>query len=198
MTSSYHHGNLKEALLQTASRLINNGNRDKLTIRHLAEQCHVSASAAYRHFASKDDIIKTIAAQGFEQFTDFINHRVQHLRNPVDRLHQHGIAYVQFALDNPHLFRLLFSSILTSDKKSKRLKIASQTNYELLIDTIEDGIKQKLLTGESKTLILATWSMVHGLATLLINQATEITAADQQRVISQVTRTLHHGILSPK
>ena len=195
MPAPYHHGNLKEELVQIATESIRNGNKNKLTIRYLAGECNVSPAAAYRHFKNKDHILEAVATQGFKELTQFMRDSIE-WNKPADiRLDQLGLAYITFAVNNPHLFRLLFSSLLTSCDSSSELTKASKENYDLLVNIVKDGIESKIFTDDPETVMLSSWSLVHGFATLLVDKAFEINPQNYNDTIKKVTQILDHGFL---
>jgi len=112
------------------------------------------------------------------------------------QLEKIGTAYIKFALKKPHLFRLLFSSLPTNQTESSPLKKSSKENYALLTSIIENGIKLNEFEGEVESLILTAWSMVHGLATLLIDKALESrNKTHLNAIIKNATNLLFSGIL---
>ena len=104
---SYHHGNLKNALLARAIEIIQSEGTEKITLRRLGKDIGVSAMAAYRHFASKEELLQTVAQQGFESLSE----KLEKIRanTPKQKLIQQGVAYIQFALAHPAHYQLMFS-----------------------------------------------------------------------------------------
>ena len=197
MTSSnYHHGDLKQALIKEANHVLSQGEIEKLSLRQLAKACNVSATAVYRHFDNKQSLLTQLAANGFDAFTEYMKNDLQPDDSPVTQLQKIGTAYVNFALKNPHLFRLLFSSLLTSQHQSESLEKSGRKNHDLLTRIITNGIKQNVFSGDPETLSLAAWSMVHGLATLLVDNALEAgQETHTDSIIKAVTGFLYSGIL---
>ena len=129
MTSSnYHHVDLKQALIKEANHVLSQGEIEKLSLRQLAKACNVSATAVYRHFDNKQSLLTQLAANGFDAFTEYMKNDLQPDDSPVTQLQKIGTAYVNFALKNPHLFRLLFSSLLTSQHQSESLEKSGKKN----------------------------------------------------------------------
>ena len=172
-SDNYHHGDLKQALIAKANLILSQGDIEKLSIRHLAKACNVSATAVYRHFDNKENLLTQLATNGFDTFTNYMKNNLQSNDTPVIQLKKIGTAYIQYALKNPHLFRLLFSSLPANQTESSLLKKSSRETYKLLTSIIKNGIKLNYFEGEVESLTLTAWSMVHGLATLLIDKALE-------------------------
>ena len=195
MRSSYHHGNLKTTLLDVATKIIKSGNGDKLTIRHLASECQVSSAAAYRHYKNKNEILEAIATRGFAELTKLMQSKIKNTHDDASRLLNLGTTYVNFAIKNPELFRVMFSAML-SNKQSDTFKETSHENYNLLIDTIKSGLASGEFQGNTDAVILGSWATVHGLAVLIIDKAVVIKKSQLKQMIQDATITMHRGILA--
>ena len=111
----YHHGNLKQALLDKALDHLRLHGPDKISLRALARDVGVSQTAPYRHFADKTALLAALAAEGFRRL-----YKVSHSDTAADdsaaeALQKSGKAYIYFALDNPELYRLMFGPMLSPD-----------------------------------------------------------------------------------
>lgn len=96
--NKYHHGNLKEELLEVAFTFIKNNDVEKLTLKILSEATGTSRSAIYRHFSSKNDLIETIITKGFEQFDNYVSPVLKEKEKPlVDRFYLSGKYIIEFA-----------------------------------------------------------------------------------------------------
>lgn len=106
---SYHHGNLRDALIDLAIELIN---RDGVASFSIAEACrrlNVSPGAPYRHFADREDLLTEIAIQACEVLTAHVAQVVGMTTDPVERLVRASRAYVEFAAQHPALFEVLYT-----------------------------------------------------------------------------------------
>lgn len=115
LKKAYHHGDLRNALVLTAVRLIEEDGLTEFSLRGTAREVGVSANAAYRHFADKSDLLTAVAAYGFEQLGLRMRRAMSATRtgrNPaalaVNRFKATGRAYVDFALAHPQLFEVMF------------------------------------------------------------------------------------------
>src|ERR1700746_1786308 len=97
----YHHGNLREALLGAAIRLIAEIGPSAFTLREVARRAGVSHNAPYRHFHDKDDLLAAVASQGYGELTEAMLQAAHRYFNPLDRLKHAGLAYIAFALRRP-------------------------------------------------------------------------------------------------
>ncbi len=108
-TSPYHHGNLKESLVATALDIIDKDGLDAVTLRDLTQRLGTSRTAVYRHFESKEALILGVIEKGYENldrmFTPIFQDRTQSVE---ERFKTMGRAYLDFAIEHPSLYRLLF------------------------------------------------------------------------------------------
>src|SRR5215468_6211539 len=94
----YHHGNLREVLLEAAIRLIAEVGPTAFTLREVARRADVSHNAPYRHFRDRDDLLAAVAAQGFRELTRAMNEAAATKSDVLERLKYAGLGYVTFAL----------------------------------------------------------------------------------------------------
>lgn len=172
-TSPYHHGNLKEALLKTALEMIDREGLDAITLRDLTQRLGTSRTAVYRHFASKEVLILGVIEKGYEQldllFTPIFQNRT---RSVAERFETMGRAYLDFAVEHPNLYRLLFGEKFRREREEIcDYKNETQANglyalIGLLLEAQEEGIVAR----ENPMVQAATvWASIHGLASLLID-----------------------------
>jgi AcrR family transcriptional regulator len=112
----YHHGNLREALLKAAIRLIAEVGPAAFTLREVARRAGVSHNAPYRHFRDKDDLLAAVAAQGFRELTQAMLDAAARQSDTLQRLKHSGLAYVTFALRRPEHFTVMFDAPISKPK----------------------------------------------------------------------------------
>lgn len=175
----YHHGDLRGALIGLALKALEKGGSEALALRSLAEQAGVSCMAPYRHFADKAALLEAVARQGFADLRDELN-AVDDASDPQKALVAFGIVYVRFACARPGLFRLMF--VGAPPTPDDRLAADPQTVFGLFAARIAQIAPPR----RRKIAFLACWSIVHGLASLLvggrIRQATPSPAALARRL----------------
>ena len=110
--TSYHHGDLRGALVKAAVTKIERGGYENLSLRELAESLGVSRAAPYRHFADRRALLAAVAADGFDRLTAIYRNAIANGKTPQARLAAAGRAYLAFAAERPQLFRLMFVSDL--------------------------------------------------------------------------------------
>jgi AcrR family transcriptional regulator len=164
----YHHGNLREALLEAAIRLIAEVGPTAFTLREVARRAGVSHNAPYRHFHDKDDLMAAVATQGFRELTEGMVQVSENQSNALHRLKQAGLEYVTFALRRPEHFTVMFDAPLSKHEHPEAAQAAEQafgTLVNLVKNCQEDG---SLPSGDPLRLALLAWSTVHGIAKLAI------------------------------
>ena len=160
MKNSYRHGDLANALIADALILLEEKSADSLSLRDLAERAGVSPRAPYVHFPSKQDLLKAVAAKGFEELT----HRSVSAGYDLIKL---GEAYVEFAVEHPHLFRLMFGGVyLTRDECQ-----VIDGSFKHVLGAIRHH-NPDMSEQESQIAGLGLWAFVHGLADLTIERLT--------------------------
>jgi AcrR family transcriptional regulator len=113
---AYHHGDLREALIEQAITSVNAVGADHVSLRAVAAAVGVSPSAAYHHFADKEALIEAVRERGFLDLDSFILAQVSTdtgQSNPIELLRHSAKAYISYAVDHPHLFQVMFSGIQT-------------------------------------------------------------------------------------
>jgi len=158
----YRHGNLPAALVATARQILDENGMQAVGLRETARRVGVSATAAYRHFASKEDLLASVAAEGFRELRAAMEGAT---RGP-NSLSRAGLAYVEFADQNPGLFRLMFGPILAERAKYPKLQAATEGVEALLLGGVADLDQRPL---DANRAAMAAWGLVHGLAYLVVD-----------------------------
>lgn len=165
----YHHGNLKEALLQAALGLIAEKGPAGFTFADAARTAGVSAAAPYRHFRDRDDLLANIAQRGFEQFEQTLTQAWDDGRpNTVTAFERLGRAYLAFARNEPAFYSAMFESGIPVDS-SPELTAAGERAFgviraaaERLAALTPPGVPRP----PALMMALHIWSMSHGIASL--------------------------------
>jgi len=147
--STYHHGNLRAALLRAAGKMLEKEGPAGISLREAARRAGVSHSAPYRHFPHRDALLAELAAEGYERLA-------QTMRDQAGK--QMGEAYVRFALEHPQRFRLMFGGTLPL-VKHEHLREAASATYRALVNAFQALPNAELAAA-------AAWALVHGLAHL--------------------------------
>jgi len=164
----YHHGNLREALLEAAIRLIAEVGPTAFTLREVARRAGVSHNAPYRHFRDRDDLLAAVAAQGFRELTRAMNEAAAAKSDVLERLEHAGLGYVTFALRRPEHFTVMFDAPV-SKRKHPDSAAAGEESFATLLGFVK-GCQDagRLPSGDLRQMALLAWTMVHGIAKLAI------------------------------
>lgn len=168
---TYHHGDLRRALVDGAAKLIARRRGVEFTLRELASAAKVSHAATYRHFANKTDILAAVAEVGFGRLhADFVRASAEHCADPRAELHALGLAYVRFALAHEGFYRVMFHPELGDRAAYPGLMKVGDEAFASLLNAVTAGVDQGVfLMRPPLALALFAWSAVHGLASLLID-----------------------------
>lgn len=180
--ASYHHGDLREALLAVAVELIGERGPDGFTLREAARQLGVSHSAPYRHFADKDALLIAVAEAGFEELYRAGRAAIDAAGEvPRERLRAYGRAYLEFAAAHPSQYRVMFGRAIA--KPTPALREAGDLGFGLL----EAQVAAVVGRVDVRDLAMAVWSGVHGLASMAIDGMLAPTEPGQRPRIETLT-----------
>src|SRR5215471_16177313 len=162
----YHHGNLREALLEASIQLIAEIGPSAFTLREVARRAGVSHNAPYRHFTDKDSLLAAVAAQGYIELNDAMLRAADRHSDALDRLKQAGLAYIAFALRRPEHFTVMFDAPV-SKQTNPEAAGASERAFSTLVSFVKECQDQRSLPpGPPIQFALLAWTMVHGIAKL--------------------------------
>lgn len=166
----YHHGDLKNALIEAGIEILASEGVGGLSLRKVAKQAGVSHAAPYAHFTDKQALIAAISTEGFKQLYLQIKAVKETYRtNPEALLIETAWTYVQFALNEPDRFKLMFSSVLEKEKDYSDYVEISQNNFRQLVEIVEICQQAEVLQrGASDLIALRLWGTVHGFTSLLL------------------------------
>jgi len=182
---AYHHGDLKAALLAAATTLLGEGGPAAISLREVARRAGVSHNAPYRHFPERDSLLAALAAEGFRALA-------RDMEESGGELAAIGQCYVRFALEQPGRFALMFSASLDKARHPE-LQSAAAALYQRLARAVQTAAPSR----EPQVATLAAWSLVHGLAQLLLDrQLSESAQAGMgaQELTERVTRLFAEGL----
>jgi AcrR family transcriptional regulator len=158
----------KQAILQAARDIINEKGADGLSLREIANRIDYSPSSLYEYFTSKDEIIAAVCVEGFEQLSNYLN-RVPIDLPPTERLLELGMAYLDFAKNNPEYFMLIFTTIPSNEVPLTDL-VEGDSPYDILRQAVQDIVEAENVNLPPEytvdDLAYIKWAQVHGMAML--------------------------------
>lgn len=169
---TYHHGDLKQALVIAGIKILKEEGIGALTLRSAARAAGVSHSAPYAHFTDKQSLLAAISTRGFITLQErLLATSKQYSNNPGELVTETGWTYIQFALDEPALFKLMFSGILEEEHSYPEFMAVVRQTFHHLVAVIETcQAAGALPPGSSEELAVAVWSLVHGFVSLYLER----------------------------
>lgn len=181
---TYHHGDLRNALIQAGLEILAAGGAATLDLRKVARKAGVSHAAPYRHFTDKQALIAALNEEGFRMLAKRIQSTLREV--PDDAFEQlRGIAqaYVHFAQDNPWLMREMFSGLTIEREAFPSLYEASKAVFHLYVEVVQRGqARNSIIDGDPGALAGVLWSLLHGVAILIIENQLRPYADEPQGV----------------
>ena len=175
----YHHGGLREALIDAAVQMAREGGPDAIVLREATRRSSVSPNAAYRHFADRQALLDAVssAAQGLaadrmEQAIASVTPTGDEQADARQYLRAAGTGYLAFAREEPGLFRAAFTipHDLTEATTSDKAGMLGRTPFQILGDALDRLVSCGVLPAERReNAELHAWSSVHGLGMLVID-----------------------------
>lgn len=197
---SYHHGNLREALIAAALPLLARQGAADLSLREVAKAAGVSNAAPYRHFPNRIALLEAIAAQGFGRLVRVCQEAARrHPADPKRQLVEAGMGYLIFTLEQPQSIQLMFGGVLDLRHCGDELKEAADAAILSLMAIIETGRKAGIYRrAKAMDLLLTSWSTIHGYS-MLVSAGTlrdlAATPAQVQGLGKEISRILLSGML---
>jgi AcrR family transcriptional regulator len=168
---NYHHGDLRELLMGLALARIAIDGTEKFSLRALAREANVSATAPFRHFSNKHALFAALATEGFQQLGERVSAVAQSSESVDQRLLAAAMTYIEFAQDNPVAYQLMFGAILGDFSEFEGLGAAASGAYEVLDKLLVEVVEAKQLQFDELVLGGLIWSAIHGIASLRLNVA---------------------------
>lgn len=158
----------RDALCSVAAQRFAEHGYAGVTLRALAAELGCSPMTPYRYFANKAEIFEAVRSAAFERFADSQAKAAQGQRDPIERLRALGRAYVQFALDEPHAYRIMFEldPPEASSESAAEERPAEHRSWSIMHRAVEDAVASGRLVGTPDVLAHLYWSGIHGLVTL--------------------------------
>jgi AcrR family transcriptional regulator len=164
--SAYHHGNLRQALVDAGTALAVEGGPASVVLREATRRAGVSHTAAYRHFADREALLGAVALEAMGALAEAMADAVARAGTPRERLRAVGATYVSFALARPGVFQAAFSG---HGHAAREMSAAGRaTPLDILGGVLDDLVAAGDVSPQRRAgAEIVAWSAVHGLAQLV-------------------------------
>lgn len=189
-TPNYHHGNLKNALVEAALAQVSREGAASLNLRALARSLGVTHPAVYRHFANKEALLEAVAQHGFETLATTLEDAVAETSSE-ETLEALITAYVGFAAAHPELSRVMFALVSAQARADNpELYAATKKAYAVLLSSIGETPGGEQVRGP------VVWALVHGLAQLTVEKQLDKLGDPEQRsvIIKKAAEVIRKGL----
>jgi AcrR family transcriptional regulator len=191
--NTYHHGNLKEALIAAGLKILSEDGVEGLSLRKVAREVGVSHTAPYNHFSDKQALLAAISTAGFEQLYIKLSETFKTVNaSSIKIIPEIAWAYLQFALEDPGRFRLMFSGALEVETDHPDYLAVSRKNIAFFEEVIAYCQKRgELGNGKTTDHAIRIWSLVHGYTHLVLEDQ-----FPQEYLVNQTLKDLLIVVLS--
>jgi AcrR family transcriptional regulator len=168
---TYHHGDLKNALIQAGIKILAEDGVGGLSLRKVARQAGVSHSAPYSHFTDKQNLIAAIASDGHKQIYErFAAIQARYADDPLQQFLSGAWAYIEFGLGSPDHYKITFSGAIQDEHSHSEFIEYSQRNMQVLRTIVAQCRDEEFLDSKINLEMQAVslWGLLHGLVLLMI------------------------------
>lgn len=185
---------LKDRIIITTRQLLLEEGYRNISLRKIARNIGVSATSIYLHFENKDDLIHTLMEQAIDRLNGRLQEAAETDTDPISMLESMARIYVNFALDNPQEYQIIF---LFSSEELSRYPVEkfrkARRGYELVHSVLVEGVNQGLIYEEHPRLAAYTfWAQLHGVMSVVLSKRLD-TRIDQKEFIEQAIEHIIHG-----
>ena len=195
----YHHGDLKNALIQAGIAVLARDGVNALSLREVARQAGVSHAAPYAHFTDKQALIAAIITEGYKLLSAKLEKEIAAWQEDVHRqLVEVAWAYMQFAIQESDIFKIMFSGALEHEKDYPEFVTHSQYTFQLVVKVVANCHRAGILRDQPPELMAVTvWGQVHGVISLIMMGQISHTILDRYDLRSILISSLNQLTLMP-
>lgn len=182
----------RDRLCEAAERLFAEKGPDAVTMRQLASELGVSPMTPYRYFADKEDILATVRANGFNRFAEALETAYSKASGARAKGSAVGEAYVTFAFEHPHTYKLMFDLHQPIDARYADLLAAAQRAHETQTQYVKTLISEGVLTGDPDEIGNMMWAAAHGAVSLELSG--KLPPGSARGLVRNMNRALARGL----
>jgi len=188
----------RDAILQAAATMIRQDGIEKLSLRKIADRIDYSPAGLYEYFSNKDAIVEAVCMQANERLLEYLS-RTQGADHPIERLEEVGLAYVQFAREEPELFMLLFNTLEGPTQLPSEDNVDPNDAFSIPYFAVKAAADQGLIAAKDHNKVIeitySMWAFVHGMAVLQITYLKDF-ALEYEIVDERAMRTYFYGLVN--
>ena len=190
---TYHHGDLKNALIEAGADILAKDGVSGLSLRKVAQKAGVSHTAPYAHFADKQALIAAISTDGYRRLYEALAATTQqYADDPARQLIEGAWAYVQFALNDTDHFKITLSGAIEKEKDYPAFVEISQQSFALVVKIVEACQQAKVLKrGPTDLIAVGVWSLIHGFVSLILEDQVSHTVLERYALRDMLILTLN-------
>jgi AcrR family transcriptional regulator len=168
---AFHHGNLREALIEAAITLVEEGGPENVSLREAAKRTGVSSGAPFRHFPNRSALMTAVAEEAMRRLRVGIDDALEQYRekDPLLRFREMGYAYLKWAVGNPAYFRVISDRSLLEFDSSQSLQRDNSHLQQLMLELLQHAETRAYLRGERNSIPLVARALVYGLARMYVD-----------------------------
>lgn len=189
----YHHGDLKNALIEAGVAILSEEGVQGLSLRKVAHRAGVSYAAPYAHFADKQALIAAISTEGYRRLYEILSATARRYEgDPAVQLVEGAWAYVQFALEDTAHFKVTMSGVVEKEQDYPAFVEMSQKSFALVLEIVGACQGRGILRAAPTDLVaVSVWSLMHGLVSLLLENQISHTLRDRFSVREMLIAALN-------
>lgn len=185
---------LHDKILDASRTLLLEEGYRSFTLRKIARIVGVSATSIYLYFKNKDHLIHTLIDESIQNLNNRLEKTASEIKNPVSRLEALAWTYVDFGLQNPREYQIIY--FVSSDEMARYPKEKfrkARKGYEILTKTIEEGVEKEMMREENPRLASYTfWAQLHGVMSVVLTKRLDI-RIDREEFIEQAIEHIIYG-----
>jgi AcrR family transcriptional regulator len=195
--ASYHHGDLRRALVDATIEMLAEVGPDVLSLREVARRVGVDHRAAYRHFTDKEALFAAVAEEGYRNLVATVRRDLSRLApsDVLERLRALARAYTRFAAEHPGHYRVMSGPRLNESGRFPEIEIPVGEAFGLLQAELQAGVALGALDGtDVEASALALWAQVHGIASLVQTRRMRVAKNKLSEVTDRLIDKMLHGL----
>lgn len=191
MKKRYHHGDLREALLDAVLAEVAANGVDTVKVSALARRCGVSSGAPFKHFANREALLVAAAERSADQQHEAMERAAAGVGDPLESQRARGVAYVRWAVENPGGFRLLSrGEVIAASERLQGMSVAFREQLDATLGAERPGEHTPALTARTAGALAGT-ALVYGLAKMLVDGTLgDRSPEEAEQIANEVTAML--------